>query len=152
MASDESPKERVDRELIELLNELRVALPGVQVLFAFLLILPFTEGWDKITDTDRNVYFAAVLLTAVSTALFIAPSAHHRMRFRSKAKERILITANRLAIAGMTFLVAAIGCALYLVTDVVYDGTLAAAVAAAFGVLVSALWFIAPLAYPRDEH
>ena len=150
-AGRESPKERVDRELIELLNELRVALPGVQVLFAFLLTLPFTTGWDRISDADRHVYFGAVVLTAASTALFLAPSAHHRMRFRSKAKERILMTANKLAVGGMALLVGAIGCALYLITDVVYSSPPAAFVAGAFGILVSALWFLVPLAYPRDE-
>jgi uncharacterized membrane protein len=149
--ADETPKERIDRELIELLNELRVVLPGVQVLFAFLLTLPFTAGWDSITGTDKNVYFAAVVLTALSTALLIAPSAHHRMRFRSKAKEQILKTANKLAISGMVLLVGAISCALYLITDVVYDSAPAAAIAGAFGAAVSALWFLAPLAYPRDE-
>jgi hypothetical protein len=97
------------------------------------------------------VYFGAVVLTAASTALFLAPSAHHRMRFRSKAKERILMAANKLAIGGMVLLVGAIGCALYLITDVVYSSSPAAFVAGAFGILVSALWFVMPLAYPRDQ-
>jgi uncharacterized membrane protein len=148
----ETTKERVDRELLELLNELRVALPGVQVLFAFLLTLPFTTGWEKIDRTDRAVYLGTVLLTAIATALFIAPSAHHRMRFRSKAKEQILIVANRLAIAGMVTLAAAVGAVLYLITDVVYDAPMPATIVAGlFGVGVAALWFVVPLAFPRDE-
>src|SRR5688572_5006673 len=83
----EAEKERIDRELIELLNELRVALPGVTVLFGFLLTLPFTGGFDRITGADRAVYFIAVVLTVLSSAFFVAPSAHHRIRFRDRAKE-----------------------------------------------------------------
>src|SRR5688572_10321765 len=75
----ETEKERVDRELIELLNELRVALPGVTVLFGFLLTLPFTGAFDSLSSADRNVYFAAVVMTVLSTAFLVAPSAHHRI-------------------------------------------------------------------------
>ena len=97
---DEGPKERVDRELIELLNELRVALPGVQVLFAFLLILPFSQRFREVTSAQRGVYFGAFVCTAVATALFIAPSSYHRLQFRQKDKERMLLSANKMAIAG----------------------------------------------------
>ena len=148
----ESKRERVNRELIELLNELRVALPGVQVLFAFLLIVPFNQRWDGVSDTDRNVYFLAVLLTALSTALLIAPSAHHRMRFRDPVKEGILRAATRFAIAGLGSLALATAATLYLITDVVYRSDLAAAVAALFGLGVIAFWFLYPLAYePEDD-
>src|SRR3954470_21809839 len=82
----ETEKQRVDRELIEMLNELRVALPGVQVLFAFLLTLPFTQGFDKISDNERRWFFLSVVLAALSSMFLIAPSAHHRLRFRSTAK------------------------------------------------------------------
>ena len=78
----EDEKGRRDRELIELLNELRVAMPGVQVLFAFLLIVPFSSGYPKMTGLQRDVYFVAFLCAAVATILLIAPSAHHRLRFR----------------------------------------------------------------------
>src|SRR4029079_17337514 len=124
----ESKKERVDRELIELLNELRVALPGVQVLFAFLLTVPFSNGWRRITDFQKDVFVAAILLTAVSTALLIAPSAHHRLLFRSKDKEYLLFTANRLAIAGIGFLALAMSATILLVIDVVFQKTWAAVV------------------------
>jgi Family of unknown function (DUF6328) len=87
---DESPGERANRELIELLNELRVALPGVQVLFAFLLTVPFTQRFDVLDATERRVYYAAVMTTAVSTLFLIAPTAHHRLRFRSGVKEQLL--------------------------------------------------------------
>jgi hypothetical protein len=147
----ESKRERVNRELIELLNELRVALPGVQVLFAFLLIVPFSQGWEHIRGRDRNVYFAAVLLTALSTALLIAPSAHHRMRFRDSVKEQILRDATRFAIAGLASLALATAATLYLITDVVYRSDLAAVVAAAFGFGVIAFWFLYPLRYQPDD-
>jgi hypothetical protein len=81
-SSPEDEKERLNRKLIELLNELRVALPGVQVLFAFLLILPFTEAFSKITTVQRYVFAASFVSTAVTVALFIAPAAFHRVRYR----------------------------------------------------------------------
>src|SRR5881397_3111932 len=103
----EGEKQRVDRELIELLNELRVAMPGVQVLFAFLLIVPFSNGFPKMTPVQRDVYFVAFLCTAVATLLLIAPSIHHRLRFRDRDKEALLQRANRLSIAGLGFLAVA---------------------------------------------
>ena len=147
----ESPKERVDRELIELLNELRVALPGAQVLLAFLLTLPFTNGWEKISATDRRVYFAAVILSALSIALLIAPSAHHRSRFRDNIKEHMLHVVNKLAIGGLVLLASAVGCVLWLITDVVYGADRAAWLAAGFGVFVAALWFVVPLLYRSGD-
>jgi len=96
----EDPAERVDRELIELLNELRVALPGVQVLFAFLLAVPFANGFPKLSGTGRDVFFAAFIATALSTVLLIAPSSYHRLRWRQHDKERLLIVSNALTIAG----------------------------------------------------
>ena len=84
------PESKQDRELIELLNELRVVLPGVQVLFAFLLTVPFTQYFPKVTDSQKNVYFAALLLTAVATAFLIAPTAFHRIRWRDRDKEYTL--------------------------------------------------------------
>ena len=80
----EDRRERVSRELIELLNELRVALPGVQVLFAFLLAVPFAQGFTRVTDFQRALYFTVIALTAVSLAFLIAPSAWHRLRFRQQ--------------------------------------------------------------------
>ena len=98
---DESEKERLDRNLLELLNELRVALPGVQVLFAFLLTVPFTQRFSTLTSTQEKVYYATLLLTTVSTVLLIAPSAHHRINFRQQDKAYIVFLANRLTIAGL---------------------------------------------------
>src|SRR5829696_8600929 len=118
--TDEDGKERVDRELIELLNELRVALPGVQVLFAFLLVLPFQQGWQTIDDVMKNVYFAALITCAIATALLIAPSAYHRLNFRRRKKEQMLHDANQMAILGTVFVAIGIACAVFLIADVVY--------------------------------
>ena len=89
---EETHSQRVNRELIELLNELRVALPGVQVLFAFLLAVPFAQGFAQTNDFQRDLFFGTLLATAISTALLIAPSAYHRMNFRERDKERMLMT------------------------------------------------------------
>src|SRR5215203_1343911 len=97
----EDESERLDRELIELLNELRVALPGVQVLFGFLLTVPFSQGWSRVTDTERLVFFLTFLSTAVATALLIAPSAQHRILWRARDKDALLRRANSAAVAGL---------------------------------------------------
>src|SRR5918997_594904 len=114
----ETHKERVDRELIELLNELRVALPGVQFLLAFLLIVPFQETIDRTTDFQRDVYFVALAAAAVATALLIAPAAQHRVLFRQHDKESLLHRSSRSAYAGLLVLMIAIVTAVLLVTDV----------------------------------
>jgi hypothetical protein len=143
--ADEDQKERRDRELIELLNELRVAMPGVQVLFAFLLIVPFSNGFPKMTPIQRNVYFVAFLCTAVATLLLIAPSVHHRLRFRAKDKERLLLRSNRLAIAGMAFLAAAVTSVVFVIADVLFaepwPGVVVGVTAGAF----AWMWYAVPL-------
>ena len=98
---DEDAKERIDRELIELLNELRVALPGVQVLFAFMLVVPFSQRLLESDAVERWIYFAAFIAAALGAALLIAPSSYHRLRFRQGDKERMLHTSNRLLLSGM---------------------------------------------------
>jgi Family of unknown function (DUF6328) len=117
----ERSKDDLDRELIELLNELRVALPGVQVLFAFLLAVPFANGWDRVTDFQRDVFFIAFLCTAAATVLLIAPSTYHRLRWREHDKEHMLVTANRLTIAGTAFLAAAMTSVVLLITDLLFS-------------------------------
>ena len=97
---EERDDDRLNRELIELLNELRVALPGVQVLFAFLLIVPFSQGFSSVSPQQRYVYFATLVCTGVSAALLIAPSSHHRLLWRQHVKEERLRAANRLAVGG----------------------------------------------------
>jgi hypothetical protein len=142
---EEDRKERVDRELIELLNELRVALPGVQVLFAFLLIVPFSQGFSKLTTPQRIVYFLAFACTSAATALLIAPSSYHRIRFRQRDKEGMLFTANKLTIAGTAFLLLAITGVVYLVTDVLFHTAWASIVAAANAAWFAWFWYGLPL-------
>ena len=143
--AEESKDERLDRELIELLNELRVALPGVQVLFAFVLAVPFPQRFEGLTGVQEDVFFAAFLCTAVATALLIAPSAYHRLRWREHDKEQMLQISNRLAIAGTVFLAAAIIGVVYLVTDLIFGlaATLVATLLAT--ALFGWLWYGLPL-------
>ncbi|MGH8900485.1 MAG: DUF6328 family protein [Egibacteraceae bacterium] len=142
--ADENPKERINRELIELLNELRVALPGVQVLFAFLLTVPFTERFGRVTEFQRNVYFVTLLLTAVSSVVLIAPTSYHRLRFRAHDKEQLLLTANRLAIVGLGFLALAMTGVVIFVTDMLFSIPSAIAAAAAIALLFVWLWYVMP--------
>ena len=141
----EDEKERVDRELIELLNELRVALPGIQVLFAFLLIVPFSNGFPKMTAVERDVYFVAFLCATLAALLLIAPSAHHRLRFRAKDKERLVLRANRLAIVGLGFLAAAMSAVVFVITDVIFEEPWAALVSALAAVSFAWVWYVVPL-------
>jgi len=142
---EETEKERLDRNLIELLNELRVALPGVQVLFAFLLTVPFTQRFSSLTSGQETIYYGTLVCTAISTALLIAPSAHHRINFRQQEKHYIVFLANRLTIAGLAFLALAMSGVMLLITDILY-GTTATIVAATATVLVfTVLWYVMPL-------
>ena len=134
---------------MELLQELRVAIPGIQVLFAFLLVVPFQRGWDEVSSFERTVYYLTLLLTAASSVCLIAPTARHRMRFRVLDKQWIVTTANRLAIAGLALLAAAVCGVLMLITSFLYDGTLTAIVVGAFALALAGFWFAAPIARAR---
>jgi hypothetical protein len=135
----------LDRELIELLNELRVALPGVQVLFAFLLAVPFANGWERVTDLQRDVFFVAFLATAAASILLIAPSAHHRLRWREGDKERMLRRANVLAIAGTVFLAVGMTAVVFLIGDILFRGWWAALTAALVAGGFAWFWYGLPL-------
>jgi hypothetical protein len=143
--NDEDKSEKLDRELIELLNELRVALPGVQVLFGFLLVVPFSQGWSRVTETERRVFFATFITTAIATVLLIAPSAQHRILWRARDKEALLQRANALALAGTVFLAAAITGAVWVVTDVIYDQAPTALITAGTAGVFAWFWFVWPL-------
>ena len=147
----ETHKERINRELIELLNELRVALPGVQFLFAFLLIVPFQQTAAKITDFQRDVYFVALVSAAVATALLIAPAAQHRVLFRQKEKEELLKRSSRSAFAGIVVLALAVVSALLLVVDVLFSHTLAWITAGGVGLLLIWWWVAVPF-WQRAHH
>jgi hypothetical protein len=141
----ETRQERVNRELMELLTELRVALPGVQFLFAFLLVVPFSAGVDELTGFQRDVYYVALVAAAVATALLIAPAAQHRVLFRERDKEALLHRSNRSAFAGLVVLAVAVCSALLLVVDVLFDRTLAWATSGVVAALLAWWWLAVPL-------
>jgi Flp pilus assembly protein TadB len=140
----ETRQERINRELIELLNELRVALPGVQFLFAFLLIVPFSQTVDRTTDFQRDVHYVALLAAAVATALLIAPAAQHRVLFRQHDKEALLRRSSRSAFAGLVALALAISAALLLVVDVMFSRTQAWLTAGVVAALLVWWWILVP--------
>jgi len=149
---EETPKERADRELIELLNELRVVLPGVTVLLAFLLAVPFAKGWTRVDEFQRNVFVVAFLATAVSVALLTAPSSYHRLRFRQGDKQRMVRVGNRLSIAGIAASAVSLEAVVLLVTDFVLSRRAAIIAAAALLAVVATLWYGLPLlAVLRDR-
>jgi hypothetical protein len=142
---DESESQRLDRNLGELLQELRVALPGVQVLFAFLLAVPFQQNFTKINGFEKNVYFATLLCTAMSAILLIAPSSYHRVTFRLQQKRELIFLANRFTIAGLTFLALAMTGAIVLITDVLF-GPITTIVTGTLAVTAFAVvWYVMPL-------
>jgi amino acid transporter len=135
---EETPKERANRELIELLNELRIVLPGVTVLFGFLLAVPFANGWQRVTPFQRDVFVVAFLSTAVSVAFLTAPSSYHRLRFRHGNKEHMVKVGNRLSIAGIAASAVSLEAVVLLVMDSVLS--LGAAIAAAVSLFVILVW------------
>ena len=141
----ETELERYDRNLTELMGELRVALPGVQVLFAFLLVAPFNQRFGHTTTFERDLYFAALLCTLLSSILLIAPTVIHRLEFRRGQKGYVVKIGNRLTIAGLLVLAVAMTCAVALVTHYLF-GPATAIVTTAVAVLAfSTIWFVAPL-------
>jgi O-antigen/teichoic acid export membrane protein len=143
-ADGETREERIDRELLELLNELRVALPGVQFLFAFLLIIPFQQTVDRITDFQRDVHYVALITAAVATALLIAPAAQYRVLFRQYDKERLLRRSHRSTFAGLLVLALAISAAFLPVVDVLFSRTQTWATAGIIAALVAWWWVLVP--------
>ncbi|MCW2725991.1 MAG: hypothetical protein JWN35_2912 [Frankiales bacterium] len=142
---NETRDERADRNFGELLQELRVIETGVQVLFSVLLTVPFSQRFDQVTGLQRDVYFAALVLAAVSSVLIIAPATYHRVLFQKGEKPRIVRVSNRLALAGTIFLWLSMTAVLLLVSDVLFHGTAAVIVATTFGAATGLLWFVPPL-------
>ena len=147
---DETPSERADRNLDELLGELRVALPGVQVLFAFLLIVPFNQRFADVNAFQEKVYFGTLLCTTLAAALLIAPSMYHRIEFQHGDKEHIVEVANRLTIAGMTLMALAMTGVVILITDFVFDAVATVVAAAAVALAFAVLWYGLPLRRRRE--
>jgi hypothetical protein len=144
-AQDEQERKR-DRQMLELLNELRVALPGVQILFAFLLTVPFSFRFDRLTAFQGDVYYFTLVATALSTGCLIAPSAAHRLRFHKGEREWIVESANRLMIAGLVFLALALAGSVLLITDMMFDGARVWIYSGALALAIVVLWFLRPLA------
>jgi uncharacterized membrane protein len=140
----ETRQERVNRELMELLNELRVALPGVQILFAFLLIVPFQQTMAETTDFQRTIYVITLMAAAVATGLLIAPAAQHRVLFRQHDKEGLLRRSSRSAYVGVVVLAVAISSAVLLVVDVIFSRTQAWVTAGIVGALLAWWWVAVP--------
>ena len=134
-----------DRELIELLNELRVALPGVQVLFAFLLTVPFTQRFTSLNDMERNAFFLAFICTALASVFLMTPTAYHRVQWRARDKEHMLKVSNLFALVGMIFLAVGMSAVVWMITEVLFGNGWAALVTAAIAGLFAWFWFGLPL-------
>jgi hypothetical protein len=148
----ENTQERTARELIELLNELRVILPGVQVLFAFLLMVPFTQRFPDLDSMETGVFFMTLLCTAVATALLIAPSAHHRVLWRGGLREQRLVVGNTLTIAGLILLLPAIVGVVFVISAFIFDLTAAIVVTGLLAFFFVVLWFVLPLRYREGKN
>jgi hypothetical protein len=155
-ADEETPSERLNRELDQLLGELRVALPGVQVLLAFLLTVPFTDRFHDLPVSARDVYFAAVTLVAGASILLMAPTVHHRIRFRRGTKAEMIRTANRLALGGMVCLGLGLGAVVYVAGEAAFPGAWVRWVGPVLVVAAGVVWFGIPITFetrrpPLDE-
>ena len=145
MRVNETDREREIRYMNDILQELRVILPGMQVLFAFLLIVVFSERFSEVTSLQRNVYFAALVFTSLSAACLIAPTTQHRILWRRGARPERLQIANTLTIIGTAFLAAGMGCTIFLITDFIYGTAWAVGTSAAVVAVFVGLWFLLPL-------
>jgi hypothetical protein len=145
MAEEETEGQRLDRNLDQLMTELRVAMPGVQFLFAFLLTVPFTQRFAQVTSFQKDVYLVSLVSAGIASALLIAPTAYHRMLFRRGEKRHLVFTANRWVIIGLVGLAVSMTAAVLLICDFLFDSTLATIVTAGLGALYLLLWFVFPL-------
>lgn len=145
----ETKSERLDRELMELLNELRVMLPGVQVLFAFLLVVPFSERFASTTTNERIAYYVSLASAALCSILFMTPSVYHRVQFRQHDKERLLRLGNVVVIAGTIVLGLGIASAVYFVTGFLVDDGIGLVAGSTTFVILTIMWWGLPLAARR---
>ena len=141
----ETGEERADRNLNDLLQELRVALPGVQVLFAFLLTVPFSQRFEDLTPFQEKLYFGILCGAALSTALFIAPTSGHRLLFRRQQKEYLVVAANRLTLIGLAVLAVSMAAVIALISDLMFGTTATVVTTTAAVIVFAALWFAGPL-------
>jgi amino acid transporter len=141
----EDEQKRLDRELIELLNELRVALPGVQVLFAFMLVVPFSQGFSSLSTVERWIYFAAFITSALAAAFLIAPSSYHRLRFRQGDKEKMVTLGNHFLVAGLALVAVSISLSVGLISEFVFGTATALVAGVGIGAALAWFWFGLPL-------
>jgi hypothetical protein len=141
----ETEEERADRNLSDLLQELRVALPGVQVLFAFLLTVPFTNRFDDLSDFQEKLYFGVLITVALATVLLTAPTVGHRILFRRQQKEYIVTISNNLALVGMALLAVSMCGAIALISDFIFGATTAAISSAIMAAAFIGFWFAGPI-------
>jgi hypothetical protein len=141
----ESEEERADRNLSDLLQELRVALPGVQVLFAFLLTVPFTQRFDDLSDFQEKLYYGVLITVALATVMLVAPTASHRILFRRQQKEFIVTLSNTLALIGLLFLAIAMTGAIALISDFIFGTTTAVISTIVMAVAYAGFWYVGPL-------
>jgi len=146
MERDETPAERLDRNFNEMLGGLRVALPGVQVLFAFLLTVPFSQGFASISQFQRVLYLGVLLATALASFLLITPTAYHRMVFRQGRKAEIVGFANRIILAGLGVLGLAMTGAILLITHYLFGPGTAIPVTVVTAAVIASLWYVLPWA------
>jgi hypothetical protein len=141
----ETPEERADRNFVELLQGFRVAVTGVQVLFAFLLTVPFSPGFARLSDLDRMLYMVALAGAALASICYIAPAAQHRILFRQGVKEPLVHRSNVYGILGGVALVISMTAASVVVVDYLYGGVLPAILGAALALFGGWAWFVQPL-------
>ena len=146
---DESEEEQLDRNMSELLQELRVSQTGVQILFAFLLALPFAQRFKEVSAFERDVYFVTLLLAGLASALFIAPASFHRLLFRQQEKAYLIASSNWMAIVGLACLAFAITGTVLLIADFLFGTTAAAITGGSFGFVFGFLWYALPLSRLR---
>src|SRR5262249_1306207 len=142
---DETEEERADRNLTDLLQELRVALPGVQVLFAFLLTVPFTSRFHDLDDFQKHLYFGVLLCVALASILLLAPAAGHRILFRRQQKEFLVTTANNLTLAGLFLLALGMTGAIALIADFIFKPVTTVVVTILMASAFVGFWFLGPL-------
>jgi hypothetical protein len=141
----ESEEERADRNLSDLLQELRVALPGVQVLFGFLLTVPFSQRFQDLTSFQEKLYFGVLISVALATVLLVAPTAGHRILFRRQQKEFIVTISNRLALVGLSLLAIAMCGAITLISDFLFGATTAVISTIVMAAAFIGFWFAGPV-------
>jgi DMSO reductase anchor subunit len=141
----ESEEERADRNLSDLLQELRVALPGVQVLFAFLLTVPFSQRFTELSDFQEKLYFGVLICVALATVMLVAPTAGHRILFRRQQKEFIVTIANRLSLIGLLLLAIAMCGAIALISDFIFGAAAALVSTAVMAASFVGFWFFGPI-------